>query len=157
MKKFLIVLVGFLLGIIVFIPKENLFYFIQTKIPFYINAKISSNIEKLSLNTGNIYVNDINIANFDKANLYLYLFYNKLNVKNLQLELGNYTIKNANVTYSILNPLKLDVFAKANFGDVDGFVDLKDRYIKLYITLKDNTIKRFLRKDKKGYYYYEKF
>jgi hypothetical protein len=161
MKKFLLFILGFFIGILLFLPKTNLYYFIQTQLQkehIYINSKIKSDILSLSLINGKIYYETMKIAEFQKIKIHIFLIYNKLTVKNLKLEIGNYKILNASVVYTILNPFKAEINAETNFADVKGYINLKNRYIKLYFhKITDISIKKFLKKDKKGYYYYVKY
>jgi hypothetical protein len=161
MKKLLIIIIGFLMGGILFIPKTNLFYLLQNQLKkenIYINSNTTSSIIKLSIHNAEIFINKINIAHFQKTELFFYILYNKIIISNLQLNVSNYLIKNANITYSILSPLNIYINGNANFGKIDGNIRLDSREIKIYIfNLKDHTLKRVLKKDKKGYYYYAKF
>ena len=60
--------------------------------------------------------------------------------------------------YTLFYPIKVFIKGKSNFGKIDGNIDLVKREIKIYIlNLTDNSIKSFLKKDKKGYFYYAKF
>jgi len=59
MKKFLIAFLAFYLGIIVFMPKKELFYTAQKYLSsqnIYINAKVESNIISLILKDAKVYV-----------------------------------------------------------------------------------------------------
>jgi len=160
MKKVLIFLVGFLLGIILFAPKENLYFTLQhylAKQNIYINSDINSNIVKLSLKEGTIYYNKMDVIKFKEINSYLFLFFDKIEANNLKLNIGNYVVTNAKLIYQIFNPTKISIIGDSNFGKIDGKIDLLKRDIKIYIKLTNNNLKSFLRKDKKGYYYYAKF
>jgi hypothetical protein len=161
MKKLFIILSGFFVGVIFFIPKQNLFYLLQKELQknnIYINTSINSNPIKLSLKNSDIFVNGINIAKFKNANIYLYLFYNKITISQIKIDIGDYLIKKLNIIHSILDPTHIKIDAIANFGQIEGDVNILNRELKIYIThLKSYTIKKFLKKDKKGYYYYAKF
>jgi len=160
MKKIIVIFLGFLVGITIFIPKENLFYLLQKELSpnIYINTDLSSNPIKLSLTRGQLYFNNMNMVNFEEIDIFIYLFYNKILLKNVKFEIGNYRVESGKIIYSILSPLKIFIKGKGNFGLIDGFIDLKEKFIKIYILdLKNSTIKRLLKKDEKGYYYYEKF
>ena len=86
------------------------------------------------------------------------MFFNSLKATNIDIDFGNLNISNLDITYSIINPSKIYIKGDSNFGRIDGIVDLIDRKIKVYIlNLSNSTLKAILRKDKKGYFYYELF
>jgi hypothetical protein len=59
---------------------------------------------------------------------------------------------------TILNPTNIIVKGKSNFGVIDGEINIPKRSGKIYIrNITNSEIKKFLKKDKKGYYYYAKF
>jgi hypothetical protein len=157
MKKVII----FLIGVILFIPKEQLYYLLQQKLKennVYIDSKIEEKIEKLSLTKGVIYFNEMDILTFDKSDIYPFLIYNQLSCANIKLNIGNYLIKKLQLKNSIIQPLQVEIEGEANFGKISGNIDLKDRKVKIYISeIKDNSIKQFLKRDKKGYFYDEVF
>ena len=160
MKKILIFFTGVFIGIILFMPKDNLYFTFQkclTKQNIYINSKIKNGFA-LNLLEGKVYQNGINLASFEKTEIIPFVFYNKIISKNIKINFQNYKIKNLNITYSILNPLKIYISGKSSFGKISGEINLLKRFVKIYIlNLSDVNLKTFLRKDKKGYFYYAKF
>jgi len=161
MKKFFIVLTGFLIGAIFFLPKQNIYYFVQQKLAenkIHIISEINSNPLKLSLSNGKIYYKNMEIATFKNADVYLFLVYNKAEIKDIKLKLGSYFVSFATLTYTVVSPFEIIIKAKGNFADMSGTVNLKEKYVKLYFNnIKNPSIKRMLKKDKKGYYYYAKY
>jgi hypothetical protein len=160
MKKIFLFLAGFVMGLIIFMPKDNLYYTFQDylkKEKIYINSDIKSGIS-LDLKNGVVYYNGMDILNFKDINIFPFIFYNEIKAKNINLNMGNYKINSIKIIYSIFYPVKIFVKGKSNFGQLNGNINLIKREIKVYIlNLTDNSLKRFLRKDKKGYFYYAKF
>lgn len=160
MKKFFLFLIGLFIGFIVFIPKDNLYYTLQkylSKEKIYINSDIKNSLI-LTLSNGKIYQNGINFAQFEKVKIIPFLVYNNIKAKNIKISFQNIKIDNLNITYSIINPLKIKINGTSNIGKINGEVNLIKKIIKIYIlNLNNNTLKSFLRKDKQGYFYYEKF
>jgi len=160
MKKFILFLIGLFIGFIVFIPKDNLYYTLQkylSKEKIYINSNIKNSLI-LTLSNGKIYQNGINLAQFEKVKIIPFLVYNNIKAKNIKISFQNIKIDNLNITYSIINPLKIKINGTSNIGKINGEVNLIKKIIKIYIlNLNNNTLKSFLRKDKQGYFYYEKF
>jgi len=160
MKKFIVFLIGLFLGLIVFIPKDNIYFTLQkylSKENIYINSRIDSSIN-LDLKKGTIYYNGINLITFNKIVISPFIFYNKVAIKNLKINFENLKIKNANIVYSFFNPLKIYINGTSNFGKLKGEINLLKRNIKIYIlNLSNSFLKNSLKKDKKGYYYYATF
>jgi len=164
MKKFLIFfsfLIGFYIGFIIFIPKNELIFTIEKylkKENIYINAKYKESLFSEEIKNAKIFINSINLIEFKKAKILPLLFYNKININNISINFKNLKINNLNITYFIINPFKILIKGNSNFGKINGFIDLKKRILKVYIiNLTNSNLKTFLRRDKKGYFYYEKF
>ena len=148
----------FLIFFTIFLPRENMFFSLQdilTKDKIYVNTKnIENNIFDLSLNNNKIYYKDINIAKINKIKSLLFIIYNKVELKNIKLNFQNLKINFLNFKYALFSPYKILISGLANFGKIDGFIDIKKEKGKIYLlNLKDNNIKYFLKKDKKGYFY----
>jgi hypothetical protein len=160
MKKFFLFLLGFLIGVLVFMPKDNLYYTFQwllKKENIYINSDIKNGIS-LDLKNGTVYYNKMDISKFKKISVLPFIFYNEINGKDIVLNIGNYKLNSLKAVYTVFYPVKIFVKGDSNFGKLDGFIDLIKKEVKIYIlNLTDNSVKSFLRKDKKGYYYYAKF
>jgi len=161
MKKFFIFLISFYIGFIIFMPKSNLLFSLEKYLKhqnIYLNATYKENIFKLNIKNAKIFINKINLIDFKEAHIMPFIFYNKLEIKNIFIHFQNLKVSNLDINYSILNPLKILIKGNSNFGKIEGFVNLKDKFIKIYIlNLTNNNIKSFLQKDKKGYFYYAKF
>jgi hypothetical protein len=160
MKKFFLLLVGFLIGFIVFMPKDNLYYTLQDflkKQNIYVNSDIKSTIT-LKLKNGTVYYNHMDISKFQKIVILPFIFYNEIKANEVILNIENYKINSLKAFYSIFYPIKIFIKGDSNFGKIDGNIDLIKKEAKIYIyNLTNDSLKRFLRKDKKGYFYYAKF
>ena len=161
MKKFFIFLIGLIIGLIVFMPKKSLYFTLQhflQKENVYINSEITSNVINLNLKNGTVFYKGIDVVKFKDIFIYPFLFFNNLKATNINIDFENLNINNLYITYSIINPLKVYIKGDSNFGKIDGVVDLVNRKIKVYIlNLNNSTLKAMLKKDKKGYFYYESF
>lgn len=156
MKKILIIIFGFYLGAVVFMPKKDIYFkvleFLDKK---GINVASKTICTPFSLNLENvkIYYLKMASASIKKAEIFPFLFVNILNIKNLNINIGNYKIKNLNIVYIPFTDAKIK--GEGNFGKIRGYIKFKE--IKIRIENPTNEIKPFLKKDKKGYYYYERF
>jgi len=159
--KFLTIFLSFFIGLIVFMPKDNLFFTLQKELKkenIYINSDIKSNIIDLSLSNSKVFINGINLATIKQTTILPLLVFNKIELKNIKIDFNNLNINNLKIQYSLLNPINIIIKGKSNFATIDGFVNLKNRDMKIYLlNLTNNSIKPFLKKDKKGYFYAQKF
>jgi len=159
MKKVLIFLLGFLIGIIIFMPKDNLYYTLQKyleKEKVYINSDIKSGID-LKLINGTVYYNKMDVLTFKNIDILPFILFNEIKADNIKI-IDKYKINSIKAFYTIFYPIKIFIKGKSSFGELDGYVDLVKREIKVYIlNLTDTSLKNFLKKDKKGYFYYAKF
>jgi len=164
MKKFLIFfsfLIGFYIGFIIFMPKHYLVFTLQNylkKENIYINGKYKENLFTEEIKQANIFINGISPIEFKEAKVFPFIFYNKVSINNILIHFQNLKINHLNTIYSIITPFKILIKGDTNFGRIDGFIDLKKKILKVYIlNLTNSNLKTFLRRDKKGYFYYEKF
>ena len=156
MKKFFLALFGFYIGIIVFMPKESLFYkVLETADKKGINV-ISKTYQTpifLEIKNAKIFYLKMPSAQIQKIKIYPFLVYNRIDAKNITLKIGDYKIKNLNIIY--IPFLNAKIKGEASFGTFEGYANFKE--IKIYIKNPKRDIKGFLRKDNKGYFYYERF
>jgi hypothetical protein len=141
MKK-LIAVLTFLIFTVILIPKEFIYFKIEhilKKENIIINENISSKLNGLILKNGVVYVDNMDLAKFYKANLNIFLVYNNLKIDNLFV--NKTMIKTMNISYSLLYPTKLFI----NSDKLKGEIDLMKR--KLIVN--GELIKQF---DKSGKY-----
>ena len=159
--KFLAIFLSFFIGLIVFMPKENLFFTLQKTLQkenIYINTNFHSNITNLYLENSKLFINGINIASIKQTNILPLILFNQIKLNNIKIDFNNLKIDNLSITYSIINPLDVEIKGESSFATIKGNIDLKNQTIKVYlINLTNNSLKPFLRKDKKGYFYAQKF
>ncbi len=156
MKRIAIIIVGFLIGFIVFMPKKEIFFLLQRVLPqqnIQITSTPSQNPIKLTLFNTKIFYSNIKTASIKEINIYPLLLINIIKAKNIKLDIGNIQIKTLNA-YFTLYP-KTFIKGDGNIGEFEGWISLKEA--KIYIKNPSFQIKPLLKRDKKGYFYYEKF
>jgi hypothetical protein len=140
-------------------PKDNLYYTLQKyleKEKVYINSDIKSGID-LKLINGTVYYNKMDVLTFKNIDILPFILFNEIKADNIKI-IDKYKINSIKAFYTIFYPIKIFIKGKSSFGELDGYVDLVKREIKVYIlNLTDTSLKNFLKKDKKGYFYYAKF
>ena len=161
MKKAITVFLGFYLGFVVFMPKENIFFTVQKYLaPYkiYINADTAATPLALYLHRGTLFFDGMDIAAFDHCKLYPWLFLNLCTISDTKINVGGFKIQKLRLLYSIVNPLKIYLEGSANFGTLKGYINIKNRELKIYIHhIKNSAIKTYLQKDKEGYFYHASF
>jgi len=159
--KTLAIILSFFIGLVVFVPKENLFFTLQKELNkqhICIDTKTKENLLSLKLRNSKIFVNNINFFNIQKTDILFLLLYNKINIENIKIDFKNLKINHLNIIYSVLNPLNISIKGSANFANIEGNIDLKTKKLKVYLlNLTNSSIKSFLKKDKKGYFYVQTF
>lgn len=148
-------------------PKQELYYLLEKSLKEN-NIIISNETLKdtwigLKINHADIYVEGAKVANNKELNFIFLFLYAKLSIEDLEINkslqsVAPKKIDSLTATYSVLNPLKVILKGKGSVGEIDGTIALKDRKIEiLFPKPKDlNTIKKFLKKDAKKGWYYEK-
>jgi hypothetical protein len=133
---------AFLIGFFLFLPKDNIFFYLQRK-GLSIDTHAKNTPLSLILKNGTIFYKNADIGSFDICKVYFFGVYDK--IKCNQIKLMNYKINNLTIKYNIISPLKIVISS----DKINGEVDLKKRYLKVYFDFKLDMLKR----DKKGYFY----
>ena len=163
----------FILALIYFVPKLNLYYYAENELQ---NYKVIL-LEKVKKDTGfslrldgvEVFYDSIAIAKAKSADLKLFLMYNSLNIKDIELSgmassFVPIDIKTVDIRYSILNPLNIMAKVDGGFGVADVELNIVDRDItidlvpsKLMLQKYKNTLKNFSKTADKGYRYVKTF
>jgi len=169
--KFLSFTLFFLFALIVFIPKESIYYFGEKQMQAFdiviSNEKLTENVLSLDIENLNVSAKGVESAIIGKADITLLLFYNSLRFEKIKLSsvveaYAPSNIEHIELTYSILNPLHVLVNAKGDFGEAHASVNLLERA--LHILMKPSKIMsshykktlHFFKKSKNGEYVYAK-
>ncbi|NPA51184.1 MAG: hypothetical protein GXO02_06110 [Epsilonproteobacteria bacterium] len=161
-------LIAFLIGFVIFAPKEKLYYLLEDRLQKegFIIAKeeIVTTPTTILIKHPKLYYQGANIATALDIKLQTLLFYNKLTLEGFEpqsilKDQFPIEIKDATALYTILNPLKVIIKAKGNFGEIEGYYNIKEKLIHLDITKPKDLapIKPLLKKGKKGWYYEQRF
>ena len=166
-KKIVLYTVTVWIAFVVFMPKESLYFATEKYLKeqhVYINEKkIEEKPWGLSVDKGEIYVYGIPSAVFDKATATTLLVYNRLTVNALKVtnEMVKIPIEIERLValYRIWDPLHIAFTMEGTQGHAAGSVDLRKRTLRIDFSdeRKLGALKRFLHKDKKGWYYATSF
>ena len=159
---------GFFLTILllwVFAPKQELYYLLEKELKksdiVISNETITDTWFGLKLSNADIYVKGIKMANTAKLQFNFFFFYNTLMIEDIKIDeslhnMAPKAINSLSASYSIVDPIKINLKGEGSFGIMNGAVTLLDRKINILFPVPKeiNTFKKFLKKDKtKGWYY----
>ena len=169
--KSIIILLVIYLSLIFFLPKKELYFFGESQLTKYKaiigEEQIRDRFFDLELKNGKLFIDEIDMASFEKINIYPTFFINKVKLQNFSptkslQKIMPVEIRNLVLFHTIFNPLKIDIKIGGNFGDGEGVVDLDKKFVKIYLKPKKESksfskIKKFLKKTKEGWIYEKKF
>ena len=160
---------GFFLFILLmwlFAPKQELYYLLEQKLKekdiIISNETVVDTWFGVNIQNADIYVKGIKMANVADLKLNVFFFYDTLEVENINIDealqaMAPKSIDELKVKYSVIDPLHVTIDGLGSFGTASGAVSLKEKQIHIdFPVAKDiQTIKKFLKKDKTGGWYYE--
>ena len=167
-KKIFIAIFIVWFALLVFMPKQEIYYKLEKELAkkeIKINEKnIEEGLFSLTLKQASVYVKGIKIATIEEVTLFTLLFYTKVELDALLLDdalkaMAPQQTDKAILSHAILSPFEASVHAEGSFGIIEGSVDLKERklHINFTETKEIEMIKPQLKKDQKGWYYETSF
>lgn len=168
LKIFLYILT-FIFALFLFLSKESLYNLLEQQLEknkiIISNEKRDENVFGLDILDGDIYYENINVANVKKISLETFLLYSELKIDNIKLlksleSMAPSPIDELILKHSFLTFNKIDISAKGLFGELIGNIDILNRVIKLELiasTNMKNSYSNILKNMKliEGKYYYE--
>lgn len=165
MKKTFIFMVLTIFWIVLLFPKDvlwnNFVKDMQEKDTIIIAQKKEDLRYKFTAQGIKVYFKNFKVADISKVEAKLWLFFNKISLKNSRLSqkmpiLKNLKIVNSNITYTVLAPTKIKIQGTSNQGDFVGVVEIFKH--KGFILLKNSTVKdvflqQYFKKTKEGMKY----
>ena len=161
---------GFFLSILLlwfFAPKQELYYLLEKSLKenniIISNETIKDTWIGLKIDHADIYVEGAKIATNRELNFIFLFLYTKLSIEDLKIDTSLHSVAPKKInrliaTYSVLNPLKVILKGEGSVGKIEGTIAITERKIEiLFPKPKDlKTVKKFLKKDAKKGWYYEK-
>lgn len=169
--KIFVIILTILLSLIIFMPKKEFYFAMEKRVLkseiIISDEKIEDNLFSLDIKKGNIYYQDVKSASFDKIAIKPYLLYNRVIIRNFKPDTGFSDIipvsfYKATLIYTPFLFDKIDISMKGNFGEAEGYFDILEKRLKLYIKPKEKSkafslLKRFIKKTEEGWIYEKKF
>lgn len=167
-KKILLTLLLIWFALLVFMPKQEMYYALEKALAeqeIEINEQsIEEGWFSLSIRDASVYGKGIKIADIEKLTCHTLLFYTKVEIDSMVLDdslKAMFPQKTDKVflTHTLLSPLTVWVHAEGIFGTFEGSIDLKERKLHINFTeVKEiGTIRSELKKGEKGWYYEKSF
>jgi len=166
-KKILVILFSLWLSILIFMPKQELYYALEhqlSKNSIEINEKdIKENLFGLKIDGATIFYDEVSLAKVSNISFATFLFYTKLNISNIDIDdtfksMVPFKLNDINITYSILTPAKANIYTSGDFGNAVGYIDVnRTIHLDFMDTQNIKKIQKDLKKSKNGWYYESKF
>ena len=146
--KYISVFILFIYMLLIFLPKENLYYFALEKLAEdkieLTNTKVQDKYISLILENTNIKYEKIKVASIENIEIKSLLFQTNIIIDNLKVQKSlkkflPYDMKSIKITHSILNPLVIDIKLSKQFK------------------IKNKELMKYLTKTEDGYRYEYKF
>ena len=167
-RNILIFLIALYVGIIIFMPKSELYFYAEKELKkqgvVIDNEVLEPKIASLTIQHPVVYYQGVDVLRVAKLKITPLLFVNTIEADSIELlnvakQFLNIDIDKLKLNHTILKPFRVKLWAVGSFGEADGFINLKQRVIHIDISkIKNiNPIKRFLKKGAKGWYYESRF
>jgi len=171
MKKLIVAVVLFFIGLVIFMPKENLLSTLKSLLKKehieIVSKDTKDRLIDLKLDDTLFIYDGIESLEAKSISVKPWIFYNKIEANALAPTKGLRGILNVKadeftITHSILKPTIANINATGKFGELDGFADLKKRSVYLLLkpseAFKNSKIVRdYFKKSKEGLVYESNF
>ncbi len=158
----------FIYLVIVFLPKENLFYLGEKELSkqnvILNNEKLSDFFGLFSAKGMDVYYDGLNVGHVKDLSIFLGIFYNQISINdaNFNSSLRQFIpqeIKKISIKASAFFPIRLFISGYGDFGQISGYVDLYSKKIKLILHPQKDFVSKYpaiaqeLKKNKDEYIY----
>ena len=167
-RNIILFIVALYIGAVVFMPKTQLYYYAEKQLKdrgiVIGNEKIVEKIASLELQHPVAYFQGVDVARAANVKVTPLLLVNKVEANSVELlniakKFIDINIDTIRAKQSIFKPYRVKIDATGSFGVAHGYADLKNRILHLDLTEPKSisSIKRYLKKGEKGWYYESKF
>ena len=167
-RDIILFIVALYIGVVLFMPKSQLYYFAEKQLKQYGviigNEELNSKLGSLEILHPVAYYQGADIARASSIKVMPLLFINRVEADSVELlniakKFVDVDITKLKLNESILKPYRVKIDATGNFGVANGYADLKSRIVHIdIIEPKDiGSIKKYLKKGEKGWFYESKF
>jgi len=161
----------FLLALMYFTPKENLYYLLEKELRTYdliiSNEGVKDSGFTLNLENADLFIKSIKSANAKAVNVNFFALYNSVKISDITLSnvaasFIPLQIDELRFTYSIFNPLNINVYGIGEFGEAEAAFNVLERSLHIDVKPSDKMKKEYknsmrqLQKSQEGGYSYDK-
>ena len=171
MKKILLAILLLIVGLVLFMPKVNLFYalgdLMKKELVQIQQKSIKDRWVDLQLLDATVFYDKIESIKAKEIDIKPWLLYNKITLKEIKPSSSikrffNFKANSAVITHSILDYKKAHIEADGDFGEISGEADLIARKIHLLLKPtkrfeKNQVVRDYFKKTKEGYVYESSF
>lgn len=170
-KSFTLYLILFIFALMYFFPKISMYYFLEKELKRY--DFIISDEElvdcgyTLRINGARLSVKSVEVANISQSDVKIYGVYNSVRLQDIVLSSAAsafvpLNINNADISYTIFNPLNIKAHAVGEFGSADAKINIADRAVEIKLIPSKKMLDEYkstlanLKKSENGEYVYDK-
>ena len=165
-KKIFIVIFTVILSIIIFAPKDRLYFMLEEELKsqnniVISNEKLNSGMFGLEISDGDIAINGINLIKFDLIDISSFIIISKINIYNMTLDKSISSMLpiselNASISHSLISPMEINIHIDSGNISQDAILKIVDNGV-IQIRIDDinstKWLKPFMNKDENGWYY----
>ena len=155
------------ISIILFTPKQELYYLLEQRLQnmgIVLNeAQLEEKAFGLKLRNVKLYVEGIDTGEIKEINLWTLLLYTQVDFSGFSpssamLKITDIRLSKMQLSYALWDPRHIKIEAEGNFGKIIGDFNLQKQILRLrWIKIGAiNSLKPYLKRDKKGWYYEQK-
>ncbi len=165
-KKILIIILATILSIIIFAPKDRLYFMLEEQLKaqngvVISNEKLNSGMFGLEITKGDISINDIELIKFDLIDISSFLASSTIKIDNIKLDKSISSMLpiselNASINHNIISPMEITIdISSGNITQNATLKVVEDGLIQIRIDDINSTqwLKAFMQKDENGWYY----
>lgn len=167
-KNFLLPLIVGYLGLLLFMPRTELYYMLErelSKNEIRLNEQsIEESLFFLRVKEVTLYAKGIKVGTIEEINYFTLFFYNRIELEMFEVdELFKSKIPGETseivLSYHMFSPLTVSIDAKGSFGVIEGKIQLDENVVRLDLVEEKeiDMILPLLQKDEKGSYYEKSF
>jgi hypothetical protein len=170
MKKILLFITFFYLGIVLFMPKINLYYTLEGLMKKeHVEIKEGRLVDRwidLKIEDATLFYDGIASVRVDELTISPWLFYNKIIAKNIQptaeiKRMMDVKASEVEIRYSLLDYKSIMIEAEGDFGVLHGSLDILSRNLRLILEpsakfKNHDVVRRYFKKGEEGLVYESK-
>lgn len=170
-SKFIAYTLFFVLALMLFTPKSSAYFLMEKSLEKFgvviSNETLQESLFSLKVDNLDISIKGIDSANIKEVNIMILILFNDIEFKNIELSsLVNAfvpaKIDNVKISYTLFNPLVVNISGSGRFGELKAKVNLLHRGLKAFLKPSQKMLRSYqnslrnFKKDKSGEYVYVK-